>query len=159
MTLQSLALGGPETGPGIALLPVNDLRSYLTGGWTLKRAIREGRWRQEGDFEGEAEFTPLGDGLAYREAGRMRLGDYDGRATRCYLFDFAFSYLAKVSFEDGRPFHDLDLRSGRDEVFHLCGRDRYAGVFQAIDPDTWSVRWRVEGPHKALRIESRYSRR
>ena len=66
---------------------------------------------------------------------------------------------ASVAFEDGRHFHDLDLRDGRDEVLHLCGSDRYAGAFIANDADSWSVRWCVVGPHKALVIEGHYSRR
>ena len=159
MTLQSVAQEGPKPAPGIAALPVDDLRSYLAGGWRLKRAITECRWRQEGSFEGEAGFAPEGGGLIYRESGRMRLGDYDGRATRCYRFDFPQPHLARVAFDDGRHFHDLDLRSGRAEVIHLCGRDRYAGAFQVLDRETWRVVWRVEGPHKALVIEGRYSRR
>ena len=159
MTLQIGAQDGPIGRQDVTLLRVEDLRPYREGGWALKRAITEERWKQRGTLEGHAAFMPEHDGLLYRETGRMQLDNYDGRATRAYRFAFPEPYLAQVSFMDGRHFHDLDLRSGEAEAVHLCGRDRYEGCFQVIGPDHWRVFWRVEGPHKALQIQSCYRRR
>ena len=56
---------------------------------------------------------------------------------------------AAVRFEDGRPFHELDLRTGRTEVVHPCGQDTYRGELQVTGPDRWVQRWEVGGPTKA----------
>ena len=66
--------------------------------------------------------------------------------------------LGQVMFEDGRHFHDLDLRSGEYEPTHPCAPDVYRGRFVAHGPDEWSYEWLVGGPRKDLRLTSRLSR-
>ena len=64
----------------------------------------------------------------------------------------------EASFEDGRPFHGLDLRTGACSVLHCCGPDRYRGEFTVTSPDRFEVRWEVQGPSTSLLLESRYRR-
>ena len=63
-----------------------------------------------------------------------------------------------VEFEDGRPFHPLDLSGGACAVEHLCGEDRYAGEYVVLGPDALRVAWLVTGPRKRQVIESLYRR-
>ena len=140
-------------------LPIADLRGFLEGGWSLTRLIDDRRTGQRGRFEGRVDFVGEQAALWYREAGEMRLGDFRGAATRAYRFDFPAPHAARVHFDDGRFFHDLDLRGGRAEVLHLCGEDRYRGDFRVTGPDQWHVDWEVQGPRKDLRLEARLLRR
>ncbi len=141
-----------------ACLPIVDLRGFLEGGWSLVRLIDDRRAGQHGRFEGRVDFVPDGAALWYREAGEMRLGDFRGHATRAYRFDFPARHAARVHFDDGRFFHDLDLRRGFAEVLHLCGQDRYRGVFRVTAEDRWEVGWEVQGPRKDLRLKGRLAR-
>ena len=61
-----------------------------------------------------------------------------------------------VAFEDGRPFHALDLEGG--PVEHQCGEDRYSGEYRLRGRDTLDVHWRVTGPRKDLEIATTYRR-
>jgi hypothetical protein len=63
-----------------------------------------------------------------------------------------------VRFDDGRPFHPLVLRAARVAVAHACGEDAYEGAYVVLGPDAFDVTWRVRGPAKDQRIESRYRR-
>ncbi len=140
-------------------LPIADLRGFLEGGWSLVRLIDDRRAGQRGRFEGGVDFVGDGAALWYREAGEMRLGDFRGRATRAYRFEFPARHAARVHFDDGRFFHDLDLRGGRAAVLHLCGEDRYHGDFRVTGLDAWQVGWEIKGPRKDLRLSARLTRR
>ncbi len=88
----------------------------------------------------------------------MTLGAYLGEAIRRYLFRFAGAGTAMVSFEDGRPFHRLELRNGLARVRHDCGPDLYEGRYRLLGPDQWLLSWRITGPRKRQLITSRYRR-
>jgi len=140
------------------LFVVRDLRAYLRGPWHLARRTRDERSRVTTTFEGSAAFVVDGTGLAYEERG---VHDVDGRsfpATRSYAYTFPALDRAEVWFPDGRPFHVLDLGSGRCHAEHPCREDRYTGSFQCEGPDVWTVEWMVHGPEKAICITSRYAR-
>jgi hypothetical protein len=135
-------MAGPE---------VNDLASFLLGSWRLDREVLDAsRGELTGRFEGVARFT-LDDHapglLRYVEQGTLRLGSHRGPAARrlTYHVDDA---CARVRFDDGRYFHDLDLREGVWEVEHPCGEDRYDGRFEVDDAHRWRQQWTVNGPHK-----------
>lgn len=138
--------------------PVPDLRAFLTGGWRLDRRIRDRRTGLDGRFEGVARFVPEGPDLRGVETGRLTLGGHAGEAEQVYVYAFPEPGRAEVRFRDGRPFHDLDLRSGRWRAVHPCGADLYRGRFRACGPDAWGMVWRVAGPRKALSIASRFRR-
>jgi Family of unknown function (DUF6314) len=132
------------------------LPALLAGRWTVERTL-EDAVLGAGTFAGEAVFAPEGDGLLWREQGRLRLGAYDGPAARTLrIVPDGAGWL--VRFADGRPFHPLDLRDGACEVAHPCGEDRYDGIYRLVGPDELDVRWRVRGPEKDARIASLYRR-
>ena len=123
---------------------------FLVGRWTVHRRLTDLESGLEGDFEGIAEFAADG---TWTETGRLRFGAYDGEAGRVLrIVDGA------VEFEDGRPFHALDLSRGACAVEHLCGDDRYAGEYAVVGPDALRVVWFVTGPRKRQHIESEYRR-
>lgn len=136
--------------------PVSDLRAFLEGTWTVDRDLAEGDAR--GRFEGLATFTTDGEGLLWDEHGELVLGAYRGPARRrLQLVPRGAAW--EVLFEDGRPFHLLDLSSGHCEAGHDCRADRYDGSFDVLGPDAFEVAWDVHGPAKDQRIVSRYRRR
>ncbi|WP_030021433.1 DUF6314 family protein [Streptomyces monomycini] len=63
---------------------------------------------------------------------------------------------ADVTFADGRPFHDLDLRTGHWTTRHPCAADLYDGEFTVVSPGEWHLRWRVGGPAKTQVLCSVY---
>jgi hypothetical protein len=64
----------------------------------------------------------------------------------------------EVRFDDGRPFHALDLSSGVCSAVHPCGEDHYEGEYRILGEDAFEVRWQVRGPRKDQWILSRYRR-
>lgn len=67
-----------------------------------------------------------------------------------------------VRFEDGRPFHRLDLLAGECEIDHPCHDDRYDGRYAVTEggdgrPE-FTTEWRVSGPAKNQSINTRYRR-
>ena len=133
-----------------------DLADWLCGRWTVHREINDGA----GSFDGSAEFSSGHDAArVWREAGRLRLGRHRGPAQRTLLLDPGTAGGAwQVRFDDRRPFHDLDLRSGRWEAEHLCGPDTYRGLFVVGGPDRLDITWRITGPRKNDVIVSAYER-
>ena len=147
----------PDDGPDPADLPARsqfagttDPIGFLEGRWRAERRLTDLETGAEGEFVGVAEFARDG---TWTETGRLRFGAYDGEARRTLrLVDGA------VEFEDGRPFHPLDLRTGACAVEHLCGEDRYAGEYRVVGPDELQVDWYVVGPRKRQLIETVYRR-
>ncbi|WP_299619643.1 DUF6314 family protein [Pelagibius sp.] len=140
------------------LFEIRDLRAFLEGKWKVVRQIDDGRLDQLGRFDGSAAFAVDGDHLIYEEDGELRLGAHKGPAFQTYRYTFPSRQRAEVCFSDGRPFHDLDLSSGRWACRHLCSDDCYEGAFTALDRDSLRVVWSVRGPRKDLRLDSHYSR-
>ena len=65
---------------------------------------------------------------------------------------------ADVRFADDRPFHDLDLTTGRWHPDHPCVADLYRGEFAVNDEDHWRTTWRVSGPAKDQLLVTDYTR-
>jgi len=140
-------------------LPINDLKAFLQGEWSLERWVQDRRAGHDGRLTGGGAFTADGDTLLYREEGRLVIGDHEGPALQSYRYDFPVLARATVYFNDGRFFHDLDLTVGAWRCPHLCGEDRYEGEFTALGADDWRVVWTVTGPRKDLVLDSTYRRR
>jgi hypothetical protein len=131
--------------------------AYLPGRWSVARRVQDAALGS-GSFTGTADFAPAGEGLDWAEAGRLRLGAYDGPARRALrIVPEREGWM--VRFQDGRAFHPLALRREGFRVEHPCGADAYAGEYVVLGDDAFVVRWRVRGPGKDQRIESRYERR
>ncbi|MGX6449860.1 DUF6314 family protein [Patulibacter sp. S7RM1-6] len=143
--------------PAPPLVPVRDPRAFLAGTWAIDRDIHDHRAGRDGTLVGTATFTPDGDGLVWAERGTMRLGDFVGEGTRTLLVRPERDGWI-VRFDDGRPFHPLDLAAGRCRVDHPCGEDHYAGEIRVEGEDRLVVAWRVVGPAKDHTIVSRYAR-
>ena len=78
--------------------------------------------------------------------------------TRRYLLaDFAGA-AREVRFDDGRPFHALDLSAGTCPVRHDCPPDVYDGAYRVLDADRFTVRWTVTGPRKDSVLETTFTR-
>ena len=139
-------------------LGILDLKAFLRGDWRLTRTLEDRRAGQCGRLDGRAVFAPAGAGLVYRERGVLRLGAFTGPAERVTRYGFPAPARAEVAFEDGRPFHDLDLSHGRWSVAHRCRDDLYHGSFEVEGRDRWTAVWRVLGPRKDQVLRGRYDR-
>ncbi|MFI1164089.1 DUF6314 family protein [Streptomyces sp. NPDC020801] len=140
--------------------PVPDAFAYLAGRWRVERSVRDLASGEEGRFTGSTVFTPLeGAGLLHREAGTFVWQGVARPAARTLRFlPGSAPGTADVRFADGRPFHDLDLRTGRHTAGHPCAADLYRGGFTALDADRWRTVWRVGGPAKDLVLTTDYTR-
>lgn len=138
---------------------VGDLRAFLEGSWDLSRLIEDRLTNAPGRYVGRAVFVSSGDGsLTYEETGRLTTADFDDDVRQGYMFRFPEAGIARVSFLDGRNFHDLDLRSGHWEAQHLCDPDVYDGSFRVGHADNWQSQWIVKGPRKDMTISTTYTR-
>ena len=140
-----------------ARVGVVDLAGFLSGTWRLDRELLDASGRTPpGSFTGRGTFTPGAEVpglLRYVERGTVQFGSHRGRAVRCLGYHVAGPW-ARVEFDDGRYFHDLDLRSGVWEVEHLCRADLYRGRFEVDDEHRWHQQWTVTGPRKDQRIHT-----
>ncbi|MGW0768044.1 DUF6314 family protein [Streptomyces sp. NPDC002676] len=140
--------------------PVPDALAYLAGRWRVERSVRDLAGGDEGGFEGVTVFGPLdGGGLLHEESGTFTWQGVVRPATRtlCFL-PGTTPGTADVRFADGRPFHELDLTTGRYVAEHPCAADLYRGEFTALDADHWRSVWRVGGPAKDLVLTTDYVR-
>jgi hypothetical protein len=75
-----------------------------------------------------------------------------------YSYKFPKHHCAKVSFTDGRAFHDLDLREHLWRANHQCASDTYDGEFELDGEDVWRSQWIIHGPRKYMTIRTAYTR-
>lgn len=143
--------------------PVADALLYLAGSWRAERTVRDLAGADdaaEGTFTGTTTFSPLdGGGLLHHESGTFVWQGVARPAERTLRFlPGTAPGTADVRFADGRPFHDLDLTSGRWVADHPCAADLYRGEFTVLDADHWRTVWRVAGPTKDLALTTDYAR-
>ncbi|MFI1439843.1 DUF6314 family protein [Streptomyces fructofermentans] len=142
--------------------PVDDVLAFLAGGWHVERSVRDLAGAEEGSFSGTTVFGAPeegGAGLLHHESGTFVWRGAARPAERTLRFlPGGRPGLADVRFADGRPFHDLDLTSGRHVADHPCAADLYRGEFTVFDADRWRTVWRVGGPAKDLVLTTDYTR-
>ncbi|WP_405739014.1 DUF6314 family protein [Streptomyces sp. NBC_00028] len=140
--------------------PVPDVLAYLAGSWRVARSVRDLASGAEGEFSGTTVFSPLeGGGLLHHESGTFTWQGVPRPAERTLRFlPGPRSGTADVRFADGRPFHNLDLTTGRHVTDHPCSADLYRGEFSVLDADHWRTAWRVGGPAKDLVLTTDYAR-
>ncbi|EST21604.1 DUF6314 family protein [Streptomyces roseochromogenus] len=140
--------------------PVADVLAFLAGRWRVERSVRDLASGDDGCFSGAALFSaPAGGGLLHEESGTFTWQGVARPATRTLRFlPGSAPGTADVRFEDGRPFHALDLTSGRYVADHPCAADLYRGEFTVRDADHWRSVWRVRGPAKDLVLTTDYER-
>jgi hypothetical protein len=145
----------------VPAVSVADPRAFLPGVWRIDREVHDARARRDGTFTGTATFLRDGDGLSWVERGTLRMGDFVGTATRTMSVVPGREGPTgpwEVRFDDGRPFHPMDLRGGSCPVDHPCGEDHYAGWVRVEHEGLLVVSWRVTGPAKDHTILTRYTR-
>ncbi|POX49064.1 hypothetical protein C3488_18495 [Streptomyces sp. Ru72] len=140
--------------------PVGDVLAHLAGSWHVERTVRDVTSGEEGRFSGTTVFSPReGGGLLHHESGRFLWQGASRPAERTLLFLPGGSPgTSDVTFADGRPFHGLDLTTGRHVAEHPCAADLYRGEFTVYDEDHWRTVWRVGGPAKDLVLTTDYTR-
>ncbi|WP_416976557.1 DUF6314 family protein [Streptomyces sp. T028] len=143
-----------------ALWPVPDVLAHLEGRWHVERVVRDLADGGEGRFRGTTVFSPLdGGGLLHEESGTFTWQGSGRPAERILRFlPGPVPGTADVRFADGRPFHDLDLTTGRHTADHPCAADLYRGEFTVRDVDRRRTVWRVGGPAKDLLLTTDYAR-
>ncbi|WP_133913414.1 DUF6314 family protein [Streptomyces sp. NBC_00582] len=143
-----------------AFLAVADVLAHLAGRWHVERVVRDPTSGGEGRFRGTTVFSPLdGGGLLHEESGTFTWQGTGRPAERTLRFlPGPVPGTADVRFADGRPFHDLDLTTGRHTAVHPCSADLYRGEFTVRDADHWRTVWRVGGPAKDLLLTTDYAR-
>ncbi|MFJ2605101.1 DUF6314 family protein [Streptomyces sp. NPDC087425] len=140
--------------------PVPDVLAHLRGRWRVERDVHDRASGARGHFEGVTVFSDLPDGgLLHEETGTFTwLGTPRPAARTLRFLPGAEPGTADVRFADGRPFHDLDLRTGHHVTDHPCAADLYRGEFTVRDADHWRSVWRVGGPAKDLLLSTDYVR-
>ncbi|MEV5596774.1 DUF6314 family protein [Streptomyces sp. NPDC052496] len=166
------APGGPYAVP--------DAAAYLAGWWTIDRTVLDVRTGTQGTFRGTAHFRPVGPGdpgrtgcigqtggvgdpaagaaLLHVEEGELTWNGSTAPAARTLRLYPHPDGTADVTFADGRPFHDLDLRTGHWTTRHPCAADLYDGEFTVVSAGEWHLTWRVGGPAKEQVLRSVYRR-
>ncbi|MFI5823634.1 DUF6314 family protein [Streptomyces rishiriensis] len=140
--------------------PVSDVLAYLAGSWRTERSVRDLASGDTGSFTGTTVFR-TGDeaGLLQLETGTFVWRGVARPAERTLRFvPGPTPGTADVRFADGRPFHDLDLTTGRHTADHPCAADLYRGEYTVSDADHWRTVWRVGGPAKDLLLTTDYAR-
>jgi hypothetical protein len=97
---------------------------------------------------GTAGHNGLGRRARYTERGEVRCGRHVGPASRRLDLVLVLNAAVMVYFTDGRPFLDLDLRTGYWLGSHLCGDDHYQIETFVASHDVVQEHWRVRGPTK-----------
>lgn len=140
--------------------PVSDVAAYMTGEWTVERALFDLAADRGGSFHGTAVVRAADDGrLLHTEDGELRWHGTAAPAGRTLVLLPGPDGTCDVTFADGRFFHDLDLRTGRWTVSHPCAADSYEGAFVAVSHEEWRVHWRTTGPAKDHLQHTVYRRR
>lgn len=140
----------------MARTAVVDLAGFLCGRWRIEREIFDAKRAATGRFAGWGSFEPAAEvsGLVrYVERGTVQLGSHRGPAYRCLGYHVD-GPRARVVFDDGRFFHDLDLRDGVYVVEHPCRDDVYRGRIEVEGPGRWRQEWTVTGPRKDQHIRT-----
>ncbi|MBI1217366.1 MAG: trigger factor [Rhodobacteraceae bacterium] len=131
----------------------------FAGRWVLERRIDDRLAGAVGRFEGVAELTPDGAGLAYVERGLLTLGTGAPMAAeRRYVWAAGEAGRIAVAFADGRAFHSFDPGAGTAEATHWCDPDDYRVSYDFSGWPLWRAVWQVRGPRKDYRMESVYRR-
>ena len=137
---------------------VEDLVGYFAGHWSFTRDITGREGESIGRAVGVLDFSHSGGALTYREWGNLTSTAFQGPVSRVLRYLITGPGRADVFFEDGAPFHLVDLRAGAWHAEHRCGRDTYIGRYRIVDLNRWRLRWRVQGPSKDHTIATSFKR-
>jgi hypothetical protein len=147
-------------------MEIVDTLGFLRGTWAIVRSIEDHRIGTRGSFKGTATLIslPIDSDVAleprahYAEVGELRFGTHTGRARRTLEYRQVDAVTVMIYFADGRPFVDLDLRTGVWQSDHVCGDDRHEIATFVRSGDMVVERWRVRGPmtdYEAIALHTR----
>lgn len=97
---------------------------------------------------GPSQRSALVGRARYDEQGELHFGAHVGPASRRLGYTRLSTGAAMLHFVDGRPFVDLDLRSGAWRSAHSCGDDLYEIATIVRSSAVVQENWRVTGPGK-----------
>ena len=131
------------------------------GRWSIQRDIKDIKAGVSGRLDGQVTLSPMPDGpedtLLYEEKGSLVFGQSAPLvAERRYLWKGTCGRVVDVMFEDGRPFHKIDLNCTMPFDTHLCDPDFYEVSYDLREWPSWRCTWRVTGPRKDYRLETRF---
>lgn len=130
----------------------------FAGKWRLLRDIMDYYGQQQGQFSGDAVFSPETNGLRYLETGFLTMKQQVPlKASRQYLWHEVEGRI-EVRFADGRPFYQFSPGQGRVAAEHFCAPDNYRVTHDFGNWPEWHSHWRVEGPKKRYEMHSIYHR-
>ncbi|WP_136441255.1 DUF6314 family protein [Pacificoceanicola onchidii] len=130
----------------------------FAGLWTYERFIDDRTGLGEGHGKGEAIFTEVAGEMRYDESGTLSFAATpEMKNTRRYLWRPA-ARGADVFFDDGRPFHSVDLGQGKPQAAHWCDPDQYDVTYDFSRWPEWSSTWVVKGPRKDYKMTTTYRR-
>lgn len=137
-------------------MEVIDTLGFLLGRWKVSRSIEDHLHGIRGFFEGTVLLTESASAggahphtrARYEEAGELYFGSHIGHAHRSLDYHRLGEVAVMLHFPDGRPFVDLDLRSGAWQSEHRCRDDRYQIATLVRSLNLVQERWRVQGPTK-----------
>lgn len=144
-------------------MEIDDTLGFLAGGWALTRVIDDHLAGIQAVFEATAASSEpagsrRGERARYEEAGRLRVGAYEGAARRILYLGRQGAGGVMVYFADRRPFVDLDLSGGAWRSVHLCGEDRYEITTVVTSADSFEESWSVRGPSKSYDAAATFTR-
>ncbi len=107
-----------------------------------------------GTVDGRLTMRPGDDDIVWAEQGTLVWNGSRLSVSRSYRLERTENGWW-LHFLDGRPFHSW---LPGEWVEHPCRRDAYRGLITITGPDQWGTVWEVQGPDKAQRIVTRFSR-
>ena len=126
-------------------MQISDTLAFLLGTWDISRTILDHRSGKRGLFSGRGVLAGAGR-ARYDEEGELSFGAHRGPASRHLEYARLDSAAAFLYFSNGRPFVDLDLRTGAWRSIHDCVDDRYEIQTVVRSDRTMQEYWRVTGP-------------
>eukprot|EP00310_Coccolithus_braarudii_P002995 CAMPEP_0183359290 /NCGR_PEP_ID=MMETSP0164_2-20130417/51744_1 /TAXON_ID=221442 /ORGANISM="Coccolithus pelagicus ssp braarudi, Strain PLY182g" /LENGTH=193 /DNA_ID=CAMNT_0025533363 /DNA_START=106 /DNA_END=688 /DNA_ORIENTATION=+ len=152
------------------------IENYLTGKWSLTKALSYTRGGVTSTFSGAAVFERTEYNgrmlLLYEEQGQLAIGSAEYPAHRRLLWDCTCEP-TKVYFFDSQHLGGVDAVVTRATFFHAvhfneegepvqfhhpCIDDMYTGRLRFQSPERFDIHWRVSGPRKLGLVDYTYER-
>jgi hypothetical protein len=126
----------------------------FAGDWLLERSITDHRADEVGTFNGSATLIDGADGWVWSEAGQLSMaGRKPFSATRRFRWAEPVPGRIRISFDDGRRFHDIAATAHHD-----CPPDSYNVAYHFQNWPVWTAVWRVTGPRKDYVMTTQHRR-
>lgn len=140
-----------------------ELYNFFKKNWSLKRTIftlKEKALVASGQGTASFQETALNQ-LDYSEKVTIKYFDnnFQTEAYQKYLYKYvpAKNKLEKY-FENTSFFYTLDLKENTATGCHHCKDDLYKSYYRFLDPKSFELVYRVEGPKKSYLMETLYQR-